>query len=96
MSKAKEEFENINVFKTSKELVYIICANYIEELEKQNQWISVEDRLPDHDKKVLVSDGERIDFGRYKRYSKPVSFFTFGMHFRVTHWQPLPDLPEDE
>lgn len=61
-------------------------------------WISVEDELPPIDraiaykfsKKVLVSDGEHIHASRY-------SYNTgewLVVDIIVTHWMPLPNLPE--
>lgn len=57
------------------------------------QWISVEERLPEEHKRVLVyvngqgsmEDTDRMRDGRWVRW--------FG---RVTHWMPLPEPPEKE
>ena len=35
--KYKEEFEKLNVNNSSKAMVYITCANYIDELEEQTE-----------------------------------------------------------
>ena len=59
------------------------------------QWISVEDRLPDNEERVLVAvDSDKsytkIDTDRmvYRQWVR------WGMS--VTHWMPLPELPTKE
>ena len=37
MNTTKEEFENLNVHKTSKDMVYIICSNHMKTLEQKNK-----------------------------------------------------------
>jgi hypothetical protein len=61
---------------------------------KSNKWISVKDRLPDTGIEVLVVSGtdrevawRHIDDGEWSSYS------ALG---HVTHWMPLPALPEEE
>ena len=39
MSKAKEEFEKLNVNKESKNMVYVTCVNYIEKLQQENDYL---------------------------------------------------------
>lgn len=59
-----------------------------------NNWISVKDRLPKNDNRVLVYmhenrlsytkiDTDRLVHGEWVRWSDT-----------VTHWQPLPEPPE--
>ncbi len=60
-----------------------------------NNWISVKDRLPEEDVRVLVYinsersytkiDTDRIKYGKWIRWYKD-----------VTHWQPLPEPPKEE
>lgn len=59
------------------------------------QWISVKDRLPDNEERVLVAvdsdkSDTRIDTDRmvYRQWVR------WGMS--VTHWMPLPELPKAE
>ena len=64
----------------------------------ENQWISVNERLPPEEKdglsiKVLVvSTKGKIDFSRYdydmKGWISPV------LDIIVTHWRPIPELPK--
>ena len=65
-----------------------------------SEWISVEDRLPDKWRDVLIMLKE--DFGRSyqigdccdKEWSINNYHDWWGPHGAVTHWQPLPPLPE--
>lgn len=92
MSKAKEEFNSYRKFCGIHEKI----DKYIDELLEKNKWIRVEDRLPDHDKKVLVHPyGGRL--GRYamhgtKKWYCPIDF----EEITVTHWMPFPETPEDK
>ena len=61
-------------------------------------WISVEERLPEMDEKVLVlrsNNLPRIDIEWYmKRDHWRSGFYDDGeMDTNVTHWMPLPDPP---
>ncbi len=61
----------------------------------QNQWISVEDRLPEEDTRVFVYlvsersyteiDTDRMACGKWVRWGSD-----------VTHWMPLPEPPKGE
>jgi len=51
------------------------------------QWISVKDRLPEHNTYVLVTDGSEVH--RSKVWEE---FFDMGP---VTHWMMLPKPPEE-
>lgn len=60
-----------------------------------NEWISVEDRLPDVGIDVLVCYRNECDVARYSDTYR--CFFT-GMYAceNVTHWMPLPEPPKGE
>lgn len=58
-----------------------------------SEWISVKDRMPDEDTLVLVYSRQ----GSYMNLK--VDYIHGGKWFNsmlVTHWRPLPDLPENE
>lgn len=71
-------------------------------LTPQNEWISVEERLPEKGEYVLVYAIAKyigdIKIGIDKLEEgerRPVWFYTHGW-FEVTHWMPLPASPEKE
>lgn len=62
------------------------------------QWISVEDRLPNKYRLVIITDGEHIEEGYINNYG----IWSFGNGLRwetslkaVTHWMPMPEPPEE-
>ena len=66
-----------------------------------SKWISVKDRMPEPFKDVLVC----IDWSRIRKEKRIVTvsyylgddegyFFEEDTDGRVTHWMPLPELPE--
>lgn len=61
------------------------------------QWISVEDRMPNKYKLVIITDGEHVEEGYINNYG----IWSFGNGLRwetslkaVTHWMPLPEPPD--
>ncbi len=62
-------------------------------------WISVKDRLPDNNcMRLLITNGITIEIGWWngdgeKRWIVGNGPFIF---LGVTHWQPLPELPDKE
>ena len=74
-------------------------ADAIEELlAAVPQWISVDERLPEIGRFVLVSDGDDIDAAcRYKAFTIPEETepFFWDSVLEVTHWMPLPEPPTE-
>lgn len=64
-----------------------------------SEWISVKDRLPENGKEVLFSDGSSIMVGWYnadEEYWELTDADMIAYAQDVTHWMPLPRLPEEE
>lgn len=60
-----------------------------------NDWISVEDRLPEKGMRVLVYDN--MGFGLVSGYHSTAGWYIEGnldLDSNVTHWQPLPKPPQ--
>ena len=72
-------------------------------LTPPNEWVSVEDRLPDYsDGMVLLTDGNIVQTG-YRNWLFRMDWLPgvycpkqrpSGGEMRVTHWLPLPEPPE--
>ena len=83
-----------------------VIVNLVERLmQKANGgWISVEDRLPDNDDRVLVCYyNSKLKFNityidSYNGYDKWENFDRWydKKVWKVTHWQPLPNEPKIE
>lgn len=69
-------------------------AEHLSTLTPPNEWISVEERLPEHLKDVLALYGNgKIDID----WVDSSGNFKFGSLFDgVTHWMPLPAPPDKE
>ena len=66
-----------------------------------DNWISVNDRLPEEEGKYLVFIVDElssfIDIRHFYKINKKfgiVSWYVEELGRKVTHWQPLPELPE--
>ena len=73
------------------------CQLAADELRKR-QWISVEDRLPENNNTVIVSDGNAVDLGFYNPvkgtwWSKQ-SLAAYCLDY-IVYWQPLPEPPKE-
>lgn len=87
------------------EIGYILnkIISLIENMTKLDQWISVEERLPEEDVDVLVTDGEDMMVGFYRDDAKAWDNVNYGWVERnnddecpckigkVIAWMPLPD-----
>ena len=65
------------------------------------KWIKTADRLPLHFSNTLVVMGEKITLGLYDCncwffYNEDKNKWEMDEYDRVTHWMPLPKLPEVE
>ncbi|WP_165525534.1 DUF551 domain-containing protein [Psychrobacter pygoscelis] len=68
-----------------------------------DQWISVDEQVPDDCEKVLVfTDAGYQWTGHYNHHSRPNDWLLHGWTvkngwhpFEVTHWMPLPTLPKE-
>lgn len=69
-------------------------------MHSNHEWISVEDALPNHCQRVLVVCNNpqnhadmHIGISECYRYvGRPVYW---SRRYHVTHWMPLPDMPEE-
>lgn len=78
------------VFPSSNEVT--IKTNY--------EWINVKDKMPEENKRVIISCNEGVCAGKYSRQSwqcDPIgSYASDGCVYYVTHWMPLPLTPKVE
>ena len=66
---------------------------YIAELEDAQRWVPVSERLPENISNVLIlSRGEQLIASYLSKYS--LWYVPFVDKPVVTHWMPLPELPE--
>ena len=82
------------------------CARYAEEiavLQERARWIPVTERLPEvwrNDETnelvnyMIYSPDFGVDIGNY--YAEAKEWLCIGLPARVTHWRPLPAVPEVE
>lgn len=69
-----------------------------------NEWISVEDRLPEVDRPVIVSDAVGYMAVasswaiREERHWTPsnIDSYDYSLGFEPTHWMPLPSPPKEQ
>lgn len=69
----------------------------IERLKAEMEWVSVNDRLPDANETVLVTNGARVKevwFCQRTKLDKPNFMFTTMKFDEITHWMPLPSPPK--
>ena len=64
---------------------------------KQSPWISVEDKLPSLNQKVIVYNGKQVYISHRteKDYAKDANFFLYGLQtYNVVAWMPIPSFNE--
>lgn len=64
---------------------------------KQSPWISVEDKLPSLNQKVIVYNGKQIYISHRteKDYAKDANSFLYGLQtYNVVAWMPIPPFDE--
>lgn len=69
--------------------------------EEMNTWISVKDRLPEETQAyggytddVLCTNGHSVFVAFLARTSGYPTWYCGDSHMHVTHWMPLPSMPE--
>jgi prefoldin subunit 5 len=69
----------------------------LEAEREKHRFIPVSERLPENgDECLLVVDGEYVSEGIYSHNDERDYWINgFGFVDNVTHWQPMPDLPEE-
>ena len=64
---------------------------------KQSPWISVEDKLPSLNQKVIVYNGKQIYISHRteKDYAKDANSFLYGLQtYNVVAWMPIPSFDD--
>ena len=64
---------------------------------KQSPWISVEDKLPSLNQKVIVYNGKQVYISHRteKDYAKDANSFLYGLQtYNVVAWMPIPSFNE--
>lgn len=65
---------------------------YAEGLKESHKWYDVRQQLPRNDHYVLATDGQQIVKTRYMGQRKGKGYWVTLIN--VTHWAPMPKLPE--
>lgn len=59
------------------------------------KWIKVEDKIPEKNVEVLVTNGERVKAAEWcKRTDRDGYHFMWTTMKNITHWMPLPEPPK--
>ena len=59
-----------------------------------SEWISIKDRLPESDKKVLITDGRNMMVSWYYKWNGMIRWVDTLYVRDITHWMPLPEPPK--
>ena len=72
----------------------------IAELRSAQEWVSVEDRLPEESGMYIVTanDGhaQRVSFVQWQKKNRMWNLTGERSYWRVTHWMPMPHPPKGE
>lgn len=71
-----------------------VCSECTGELN-MTSWISVKDRLPEDQQEVLVCTRSKNGSRNIDKGYLAIDHFIHRGRAEVTHWMPLPELPED-
>ena len=66
----------------------------IAELEQQQRWIPVSERLPEDWTMVLFTNGVTRGIGQFDKDGFYDYWYEYSFNKPVTHWMPLPNPPE--
>ena len=72
--------------------------------DKEDKWISIEDKLPEKNNEVLITDGYSVWGGFSREYSQNEEGWCWFDNSEegyfntdeITHWMPLPEPPKGE
>lgn len=82
-----------HIYTATKIAEHLYNADY-----RKQEWISVDERLPEEDGRYLVfikvSFFEDMTILRILEYNKSQGFNVYSVAETVTHWLPLPDAPK--
>ena len=92
---ADERYENV-VYATAQTICKVVAEMPAADVQPVNQWISVDDKLPDDCVEVLVYDTDcGIVIGWYDKETGDFAADFISPLDAVTHWQPLPEPPKE-
>lgn len=71
------------------------------------KWINIEEKIPDPEVHVLISDGENVAMGSYQSYNGNIywhpsatghdyEFLAPFNEYKITHWMPIPKAPNKQ
>ena len=71
---------------------------FMDGLNARREWISVAVRLPENEDYVLAATRTRVGKQNVVRgyYVPETKNWVVGMNSNVTHWMPIPELPEED